>query len=161
MNLFSVEGVTLKDPRGMMFYAVGLLPLNPKLKEGSIFVIELKKNQILNNEASWKQNWYADDSGCASDLKSVLAWLKLLMEEGPKFSYFPEPDKSYLVVHPNQVDEAKLLFAEFKVNVVTGNCFLGGFIGSTADTEVWVHEKVKVWVKSIKSLTKAAEIQPH
>ena len=53
------------------------------------------------------------------------------MEEGPKFGYFPEPDKSYLVVHPNQVDEAKLLFAELKVNVVTGNHFLGGFIGST------------------------------
>ena len=80
------------------------------------------------------------------------------MEEGPKFGYFPEPDKSYLVVHPNQVDEAKLLFAKLKVNMVTGNRFLGGFIGSTADTEAWVIEKVKVWVKSIESLTKAAEI---
>lgn len=47
------------------------------------------------------------------------------MEEGPKFGYFPEPDKSYLVVHPNQVNEAKLLFAELKVNVVTGHRFLG------------------------------------
>ena len=39
----------------MMFYAVGLLPLTRKLEEGSTFVNELKKNQILNNEASWKQ----------------------------------------------------------------------------------------------------------
>ena len=39
------------------------------------------------------------------------------MEEGPKFGYFSEPDKSYLVVHPNLVDEAKLLFAELKLNV--------------------------------------------
>ena len=55
----------------------------------------------------------------------------------------------------------KLIFAELKVNVVTGNRVLGGFIGSTVDTEAWVIEKVKVWVKSFEYLTKVAEIQPH
>ena len=59
--IFSREGVTQGDPLGMMFYAVGLLPLTHKLKEGSTFANKLKKNQILNNEASWKQNWYVDD----------------------------------------------------------------------------------------------------
>ena len=33
-----------------------------ELNERSTFVNELKKNQILNNEASWTQNWYGDDS---------------------------------------------------------------------------------------------------
>ena len=39
----------------MMLYAAGLLPLACMLKEESTFVNELKQNQILNNEASWKQ----------------------------------------------------------------------------------------------------------
>ena len=50
--IFSREGVTQEDPLGMMFYAVGLLTLTHKLKEGSSFVNVLKKNPILNNEAS-------------------------------------------------------------------------------------------------------------
>ena len=115
----------------------------------------------LPSEVGWKQNWYADDSACASNLHSILSWLKLLMKEGPKFGYFPEPEKSYLVVHLNQVEEAKVLFAELKVNVVTGNRFLGGYIGSTADTERWIIEKVKVWLTSIGAFSKAADTQPH
>ena len=60
------------------------------------------------------------------------------------------------MVYPNQLDEVNLLFAELKVNVVTGYHFLGGFIASTADKEEWVIEKVKVWVKSIKFFYKSS-----
>jgi len=53
--IYNREGWTQGDQLGMLFYAVCLLPLTHKLKAGSTFVKELKKNQILNNEASWKQ----------------------------------------------------------------------------------------------------------
>ena len=53
--IYSREGLTQGDHLGMIFYAVCLLPLTRKLKDGSTFAQELKKNQILNNEASWKQ----------------------------------------------------------------------------------------------------------
>ena len=39
--------------------------------------------------------------------------------------------------------------------------WVGSLEVHVADSEAWVIEKVKVWVKSIKSLTKAAKIQPH
>ena len=81
------------------------------------------------------------------------------MKEGPKYGYYPSPEKSYLVVHPNFVEKAQTLFADFKVNVVTGFRFLGGFIGDFQETENWINEKVKTWVKAIECL--AAELQPH
>jgi len=39
--------------------------------------------------------------------------------------------------------------------------FLGGFIGDFQETENWINEKVKTWVKAIECLSKAAEQQPH
>ena len=127
--ILSKEGVTQGDPLGMMFYAIGLLPLVRKLKMGSSFLSKLIANSDLNGDISWIQNWYADDSACSADFQSILEWLKLLITEGPKFGYFPEPEKSYLVVHTKFVEEAKVIFADFKVNIVTGKRFFGGFIG--------------------------------
>ena len=96
---------------------------------GSSFLSKLIENSELNDNTNRTQNWYADDSACLADFRSILEWLKLLMSEGPKFGYFPEPDKSYLVVHADFIDEAKLIFADLNVNIVTGQRFLGGFIG--------------------------------
>jgi len=159
--ILSKEGVTQGDPLGMMFYAIALLPLTRKLKNGSAFLKTVFDRAELNNTSAWTQNWYADDSSCQSDLESILVWLQLLVKEGPKYGYYPSPEKSYLVVHPNFVERAQTLFADFKVNVVTGFRFLGGFIGDFQETENWINEKVKTWVKAIECLSKAAEQQPH
>ena len=56
--------------------------------------------------------------------------MKLLIQEGPKYGYYPEPDKSYIVVVPNFVEHAKQLFSSYGVTVVEGNRVLGGFVGS-------------------------------
>ena len=159
--ILSKEGVTQGDPLGMMFYAIGILPLTQMLKPDSHFIQKLKLQRKLKNETRWTQNWYADDSACISDLEAVLEWLKILIEEGPKFGYFPEPEKSYIVVHPDQVDAANKLFIDYKINVVTGHRFLGGFIGASEDVEKWVHNKVSIWTKSIERLSQAAKSEPH
>ena len=90
---------------------------------------------MCDHDANFDWNRYADDSACASILKEIVLWLKLLIAEGPKYGYHPEPDKSYLIVHPDWVEEANKLFCEFKVNVVIGHHFLGGFVGGVEDTE--------------------------
>ena len=67
----------------MLVYSLGILPLTRKLKY----------------PGKWKQNWYADDSGCLEKLELLLQWLNsLLIKDEPKYGYFPEPEKSYLVV---------------------------------------------------------------
>ena len=63
--------------------------------------------------------------------------------EGPKFGYFPEPEKSYLVVHPDFVEIAKEKFADFKVNIVTSHRFL----------EVLLEMRMTSMIGSAKKLT--------
>ena len=77
------------------------------------------------------------------------------------FGYFPEPEKSYLVVHPHLLDEAKLLFKDIQINIMTGHRFLGGYVGSAADCQDWVQRKIEVWIHSVHALSKAADLQPQ
>ena len=81
------EGVTQGDPLGMMFYGVGLLPLARKLRSDSNYILKLKEDSTLNKDSKWTQNWYADDSACVAELKSIIDWINLLLKEGPKYGY--------------------------------------------------------------------------
>ena len=71
-------------------------------------------------------------------------WLDLLILEGPNFGYFPEPEKSYLVVHPHYVNKAKYFFKGYNIKIVTGHRFLGGYVGSEADCQNWAEEKIEI-----------------
>ena len=43
---------------------------------------------------------FADDFSAAGKLTSLLQWWTILLEVGLKFTYFPEPAKSWLIVKP-------------------------------------------------------------
>ena len=88
--LFSSEGTTQGDPLAMLFYGVSLMPLIESLKDRDKYF----------------QLWYADDSGAPGALENLVEWLSTLTENGPKYGYYPEPSKSYLIVHPNFAEKA-------------------------------------------------------
>ena len=46
----------------------------------------------------WDLNWYADDSACSAELPRLREWFDKLCEMGPDFGYYPEPEKTVLVV---------------------------------------------------------------
>ena len=112
--LFSCEGTTQGDPLAMLFYGVSLMPLIESLKDRDKYL----------------QTWYADDSGALGALENLVEWLSSLTENGPKYGYYPEPSKSYFVVHPNFVEKAHQLFDRFGIRIVEGRRYLGGLIGS-------------------------------
>ena len=85
----------------------------------------------------------------------------MISQEGPKFGYFPEPSKCYLVVGPEFVEEAAKVFEGYEVNIVTGHKLLGGFIGDELETEKWLQQKNNIWLKSIKCTARAAVQQPQ
>ena len=144
-NVLSREGVTQGDPLSMMMYAIAVLPLV----------------QSLINRDKWDQNWYADDSACSAKLPKIREWFDKLCESGPEFGYYPEPQKTYLVVDPGDEAEANMLFGDLGVKVVTGLRFLGGFIGDQESTDDFVEQKVQMWVRCVEKLTKAAGSQPQ
>ena len=110
--LYSKEGVTQGDPISMCFYAIALIPLI----------------RSLRGQGRWVQSWYADDSACVGPLDKVKEWFRMLSERGPGFGYFPEPAKS-VVVDPRFKDMAVAMFSDIGVKVVSGNHFLGGYVG--------------------------------
>ena len=101
-SILSKEGVGQGDPLSMLMYAAALTPLIASLKD-------------LNN---WSQCWYADDSACASKLPKLREWFDDLCKLGPAYGYYPEPQKTVVVV--DEVDEAgaNACFCHLGVKVV-------------------------------------------
>ena len=94
----SKEGVTRGDPLAMVTYGLSLLPL-----------IRLLKKTIPDVH----QPWYADDTGAGGKFKRIRLYFEKLQEFGPLRGYFPEPDKSILVVmaHTTQRKPKQALLA--------------------------------------------------
>ena len=52
------------------------------------------------------------------------------------------------------------LFSELGVKVVTGQRFLGGYVGDRESTEEYVQQQVQNWAQHVEKLTNAAKSQP-
>ena len=139
--LFSSEGTTQGDPLAMLFYGVSLMPLIESLKDRDKYL----------------QTWYADDSGALGALENLVEWLSSLTENRPKYGYYPEPSKSYLVVHPNFVEKVHQLFDRFGIRIVEGRRYLGKFIGSDESKIRFTLKKVQEWLDCLGELSKVAE----
>ena len=84
-----------------------------------------------------------------------------MTEKGPKYGYYPEPSKSYLVVHPNFVEKAHQLFDRFGIRIVEGRRYLGGFIGADEGKIRFTTKKVQEWLDCLGELSKVAEKEPQ
>ena len=144
--LFSREGVIQGDPLSMFVYAVGTVPLIQALKE---FIPTLT------------QIWYADDASVTGELSGIRQWFDHLLLQGPKFGYYPEPHKSYLVVKESMIPQAQELFGDLGIKITTSNRLLGGVIGDTAGCEAFVNKKVQDWINLINVLSDIAITQPQ
>ena len=102
-----------------------------------------------------------DDSACSAKLPEVREWFDKLSELGPNFGYYPEPQKTTLVVDSKDQSEAEMLFGDLGVTVVTGQRFLGGFIGDHESCGEYVEQRVEMWMQCVEKLTKTAESQPQ
>ena len=59
------------------------------------------------------------------------------------------------------MEHTKTYFKDWKINIVSGQRFLGGFIGSVEDTSKWLNSKLNAWTKAISKLSFSAQDFPQ
>ena len=143
-TLLSQEGTTQGDPLAMPMYALATIPLIKKLKGNS------------------KQIWYADDAVAIGRITDLREWWDHLTTEGPGFSYFPNPSKTWLVTKEGCYAAGISTFTDPGVNVTSdGRPYLGAAVGSRKFVEKHVESKVNSWLSCVCNLTTIAKTQPH
>ena len=77
------------------------------------------------------QIFYADDGSAVGKLLAIRTWWDELERLGPGYGYHPEPDKSWIVVKAEHLDEATSVVGDTKVNITTeGRRYLGAPLGT-------------------------------
>ena len=92
-TLFSQEGIVQGDLMSMFIYTIATVPLIRELEDNSSYI----------------QVWYADDSSVASSFNSIHLWFERLLHIGPYYDYFPEPSKCCLITHDSSTCQAQSL----------------------------------------------------
>ena len=113
----SSEGTTPGDPTAMSIYAIALIPLFS-------MIMEIMSTSTDNTS---EMVAYADDFTAGGTAKDLKYWWETLCEVGPKFGYYSEACKAWLIVKNDFYQIANTTFKSTKVNVISnGKRHLGG-----------------------------------
>ena len=148
----SVEGTTQGDPIAMAVYAIAIIPL-------ILMILEITADLPENDT---KLAAYADDFTAAGNLKSLKYLWDTLCEMGPKFGYYPQASKSWLIVKSHTVHRAKSIFENTDIQITTsGKRHLGAVIGTLSYKNQYMEEKINTWIDEIRVLIKIAKTEPQ
>ena len=120
-EILSSKETTQVDPTAVGAYVLGILPLS-----------EFRLQFINLNEMNVKEAVFADDFSVASSLNSFKDYQGELTAIGSKYSNFPKPVKSYLMVKEKKLMDVQKLFANSRVSITAERKRqFGALIGST------------------------------
>ena len=143
-TILSQEGTTQGDPLAMPMYALATIPLIKKL------------------DGQCKQIWYADDAAAVGKITDLRDWWDKLTTLGPRYGYFPNPSKTWLVTKEGLHVTTASIFASTGVKVTPDSRpYLGAAIGSPEYISSHVETKVTEWVANLRHLAEIASTQPH
>ena len=81
---------------------------------------------------------------------------------GPKYSYYPKPSKSHLIVKDEHLDKAKFTFKGSEVKITKSRQqHLGAAIGSKEFKREYIESMVHNWKDQLIYLSKIAEMEPQ
>ena len=81
---------------------------------------------------------------------------------GLNYGYFPNADKTWLIVKPDQLHEAERMSADTTIQIIaTGSRHLVAAIGCRTFVNQYVQKRVNKWIDEVRCLTSIARTQPH
>ena len=123
----------IRKATAMSIYAIAIIAL-------VLMIMEIMSTSPNNTS---KMVAYADDFTAAGTVKDLKYWWETLCELGPKFGYYPEASKTWLIVKNDFYDIANTTFKSTKINVTSnGKRHLGTVIGSRSYKEDYMNEKI-------------------
>ena len=126
----------------------------------ALATVPLIKN--LQSYEDVKQIWYADDASAVGTITRLHKWWNHLTKIGPRFGYFANPTKSWLVTKEKHLTSATATFANTGVKVTAeGRPYLGAAIGKPEFVTSYVNNKVQTWTTVLDKLAIVAATQPH
>ena len=125
--IYSREGTTHWDPLAMAIFAIAVRPLIDRL-----------------TMAQATQIWFADDSASGGKLQALS---DALLRFGPLFGYHVNVSKSWLLVTPENLQEATTFFADTGLKITTGGIRhrVGAPLGDPSFRESFVNVTKKVF----------------
>ena len=131
----------------MPMYALATIPLIRNLKDSVSDV-----NQV----------WCADDASGAEKITRLWEWWDQLNSLGPKYGYFTNACKTWLVTKKNRLSSATEAFADTDVKVTSeGRPYLGAALGTEEYIQEFVTNKVQHLAGELEHLATIAHSQPH
>ena len=128
----------------MVIYAIAIMPL-------ILMLVEIRTQD--NNHT--KTAAYADDLTVAGPIDQIRIWWNTLCRLGPKFGYFPEGSKSWIIVRENAKERAQTIFDNTKIKITTdGQRHLGAVIGTANFKQNYMKEKINQWIQELRILSK-------
>ena len=67
-----------------------------------------------------QQVWYADDSAAVGSLEDIRPLWDRLLDHGPLYGYFPNPEKTWLLVKESYESAAKEIFQDTGISDFSG-----------------------------------------
>ena len=140
------EGTTQGDPLAMAMYAIATVPFIHRLQQ-----------QV-------RRVWFSDDATAGGKLLHMYMhdWWDELVSHGESYGYSANASKTWLVVKPEYLAQAKEIFADSGVQITSeGRRHLVAALGTKSFTDAFVSKKVQDWVQEIDTLSSIALSQPH
>ena len=81
-------------------------------------------------------------------------YFNLPTHQGLGCRYYPEPYKSVMIVHSDNIEARKEFGARHRFKVCMGACYLGGYIGENESKSDWLIERTLTWEKNISTIRK-------
>ena len=105
--------------------------------------------------------WYSDNAGALGTFDHLENFFKSLKRNGPALRYLPNPTKSILVMHPQNLKAGDEFGRRHGFKVRTGGNYLGSYIGDDKTKGYWIKECAEKWEIDIYALRKTANKYPQ